>query len=330
MTSRERVYRAVLFQGPDRVPYNLPEPYGSDILHVGATDDPNWQPSVKTDTKWEDEFGCIWTKLSGDKTMGQVTGHPLKDYALLDTVRFPDYKNPARYQAAAEAVKRNRGEKFVLAGIPLSLIHRLEYLRGHVEAWTDPYEHPDELRRLLNILADIAIDAIDNFVAVGVDGIFSCDDWGLQDRPMVDPEVFAEFWKPVYHRVYHYAHDCGLLTFLHSCGHIADLLDYFIEAELDVIQMDQQENMGLDLLAERFGGRVCFWCPVDIQNTMVHGSVEEVRAYARKLVDSFGAFNGGFIAQWYASPEAVGHTWEKIEAMCEEFVQYGGRYYARR
>ncbi len=327
MTSRERVTRAVKFEGPDRIPVNLPDPFGTDFLGVGPSPDPDWQPKIKTETQWEDEFGSIWSKLPGDKTMGQVTGHPLATYDGLDDLRLPDYRRPDRYAAARQAVAANTQDRFVLASIPLSLIHRLEYLRGHQEAWTDPYEHPAELRRLLDRLAGIAIDAIDHFAEIGAHGIMSCDDWGLQDRPMLSPAVFAEFWRPVYHKVYHHAHERGMLTFLHSCGHIAALLDHFIAAELDVIQMDQQENMGVEALAARFGGRIAFWCPVDIQQTMVWGSVDEVRAYARRLIEQFGRFNGGFIAQWYASPQAVGHSQEKIEAMAREFVECGSRCY---
>ena len=77
MTSKERVRRAVKFQGPDRVPVDLPEPYGSDFLHVGPDPHPDWRPSVRTPERWEDEWGCIWEKLPGDKTMGQVKFHPL-------------------------------------------------------------------------------------------------------------------------------------------------------------------------------------------------------------------------------------------------------------
>ena len=121
----------------------------------------------------------------------------------------------------------------------------------------------------------------------------------------------------------------GMLTLLHSCGNIVELLDLFIEAELDVIQMDQQENMGLENLDRVAGGKLAFWCPVDIQNTMVRGSVQDVRAYARKLIDTFGRFNGGFIAQWYASPQAVDHSQEKIDAMAEEFVTYGATFYSQ-
>ena len=331
MSSKECVRRAVKFQGPDRIPLGyLPDNYASDMTSIGTTQDPNWQPKINSALQKEDEFGCIWSKLHGDKTMGQVTFNPLPDYSRFDDFKFPDYKIPARYDAARAAIQSNTKDKFISAGIPLSLIHRLEYLRGHEAAWTDPYDYPEELRRLLNRLADIAIDAIDRFAELGAHGIMSCDDWGLQDRPMVSPDIFASFWKPVYHRVYAHAHRRGMLTMLHSCGNIASLLDHFIEAELDVIQMDQQENMGLDNLAGRFGGRICFWCPVDIQQTMVKGTVAEVRAYARRLIDTLGKYNGGFMAKWYPSPQAVGHAEEKIKAMCDEFVEYGGRFYLKK
>jgi hypothetical protein len=327
MTPRERVKRAVLFKGPDRVPWDLPERWGSDFLHVGCDPDPDWQPKVQTDTRWEDEWGCIWERLPGDKTMGQVTYHPLDDYSKLSGYTFPDYEDKRRYENIKKVVGENRDEKFVLAGIPLSLIHRLEYLRGHEAAWTDPYLYPEELDKLLDRICDINITVIEQLDELGVDGIFSCDDWGLQNRLMVKPEVWNQVWKPKYKKVYSFARSKGILTFLHSCGYIIDILEGLIEADLNVIQMDQQENMGVEVLSRRFGGRLCFWCPVDIQNTMVRGTVEDVRRYARKLIDAFGSFNGGFIAKWYPSPEGPGHTWDKIEAMSDEFVRYGSSFY---
>ncbi len=320
MTGRELVRRAVCFEGPERIPHGLPSRWKNDFFSVGVGADPDWKPKVEG----EDEWGCVWEKDAEGRTMGQVVGHPLKDYAMLDDFPFPDYNKPARYERAKKSIPDNTEDKFVLAGIPFSLIHRLEYLRGHVEAWTDPYEHPAELGALLDGLADLAIDAVRIMADIGAQGIISCDDWGLQDRPMVSPDIFREFFKPRYARVYGYARERGLLTFLHSCGHIADLLDDFIETDLQVIQMDQQENMGVDNLAKRFGGRLCFWCPVDIQQTMVRGSLDDIRAYARHLIEAFGAFNGGFISKWYPSPEGAGHTEEKIDAMCEAFIEYGG------
>jgi len=329
MTSRERVVRAVRCAGPDRVPYDLPEPWGTDFCFPSRGQGASWVPAPDGRTeRWTDEWGCVWSRLAGDTSKGQVVVHPLADYGALSSYRFPDFASPRRYEVARQSIP-SAGDRFVLAGVPVEFIHRLEYLRGHEAAWTDPYLEPDNLEYLLDRLADCAVDAIRNAAAIGCHGIISADDWGLQDRLMVKPEVFRRFWKPRYARVYAAAHEHGLLTFLHSCGHISEIIDDLIEAGLDVIQMDQQENMGLEYLGRRFGGRITFWCPVDIQQTMVHGSVEDVRNYARALIDTFGRFNGGFIAKWYPDPVSVKHAPEKIAAMAETFVEYGGRVYRR-
>lgn len=138
---------------------------------------------------------------------------------------------------------------------------------------------------------------------------------------MISPDKWREIWKPRYARVFGACHDAGLITLMHSCGYIVDILDDLIEAGLDVIQMDQQENMGLEVLGNRFGGRICFWCPVDIQNMMCRGSLDDIRAYCRKLASLLGRDNGGYIAKWYADPVGAGHSEEAIQAMCEEFMQ---------
>lgn len=318
MTSRERVRRAVLFERPDRIPRALPEPYGSDIQGVGLGPDPDFVPSMKTPRKWENEWGCLWEKTDDDRTMGRIYDHPLASYDRLESFRFPDFLKPERYRRFD-----NPGEKFVLATIPVSLMQTVEDLRGPEAAWTDPYVNPVELERLLDRLTDMALGVIDRFADLGADGIFLYDDWGHQDRLMLSPDMFRAFWKPRYTRIFRCARERKLLTFMHSCGYIVDILDDLIEVGLNVIQMDQQENMGLANLGKRFGGRLCFWCPVDIQVIMVPGSVAEIRAYARRLINTLGRFDGGFIAKWYPAPDAVGHTREKLDAMCEEFVVYG-------
>ncbi|MGB9678091.1 MAG: uroporphyrinogen decarboxylase family protein, partial [Candidatus Ratteibacteria bacterium] len=188
---------------------------------------------------------------------------------------------------------------------------------------------PEQLDKLLDKLCEIAMISIERFAEIGVDGVISADDWGFQNRLMVKPEIWYKVWKEKYKKVYKFAKDKRILTFLHSCGYIVDILDGLIESNLNVIQMDQQENMGVEYLSEKFGGRLCFWCPVDIQNTMIKGTIEDVKKYAKKLIDYFGKFNGGFIAKWYPSPLAVKHSEEKIKAMAETFVEYGKTFYKR-
>jgi len=319
MTSKEIVKKAVLFQRPERIPLELPSPYQNDFIRFGVDAQPGWKPIEEG----ADEWFCVWEKVSNDLTMGQVKKHPLTDYSMLSSFKFPDYDVPERYLQAKELIKNNKDNKFLLANHPVNFIHRLEYLRGYENAYTDPYEHPEELNILLDKFCEMAMDSVKHFAEIGADGIISADDWGLQDRPLFSKEIFCKFFKPRYKKVYDLAHKYGMLTFLHSCGYIIDLLDDFIDMGVDVIEMHQQVNMGVENLSNRFGGRLCFMCPVDIQNVMIKGTIDDVVAYAKKLIKEFGKYNGGFIAQWYAAPDAVGHEWGKINAMCETFVKYG-------
>ena len=128
---------------------------------------------------------------------------------------------------------------------------------------------------------------------------------------------------PHYRQNWKLAHELGMDVWLHSCGHIIDVLPMLIDAGLDVIQQDQQENMGLETLNERFGGKLAFWCPVDIQQTMINGSPAEVAAYAKRLIETLGSHNGGFVSMAYSSPKDVQHTSENIDAMCKAFRTYG-------
>jgi hypothetical protein len=70
---------------------------------------------------------------------------------------------------------------------------------------------------------------------------------------------------------------------------------------------------------------------------MAHGSLDEIRAYCRKMVKLLGKSQhdrhlagdghviGGFIPKWYSDPVGAGHRQEAIEAMCEEFLRISQR-----
>ena len=317
MTGREIVRRAVRFERPERMPLELPEPYGNDLAHVGLTPSPDARPS-----KGVDEWGAVWENI-GVSSLGEVKDPPLKDWSDFGRLHVPDIREPRRF-SRLEGARERAGQKFLMAG-GLSLYERVHFIRGLENTWADIYEAPQQLGRLIDIMVDMNLVAIERYAQAGADGYMFCDDWGLQNRLMISPDSWRQIWKPRYARVYQAAREAGLLTFLHSCGHIVDILDDLIEIGLDVIQMDQQENMGLELLGERFGGRITFYCPVDIQATMARGTLDEIRAYARKMVATLGRPEGGFIAKWYSDPKGAGHRPEAIDAMCEEFVRIAPR-----
>ena len=312
MTSKEIVTRTIRFQGAPRLPFDFPERYGSDFYWINMSPSPDDRPRHGID-----EWGAVWQNI-GTMVLGEVKDFPLKDWKDFDKLIVPDVRDPKRWKHL-ENLAAQAGDKFILAQ-GISIYERVHFIRGLENTWLDIYDHPTELGRLIDILVEMNLSAVETYANLGAHGYIFADDWGLQNRLMIAPEKWREIWKPRYARIFKAVRDAGMLTFLHSCGYIIDILDDLIEIGLEVIHMDQQENMGVELLGQRFGGRITFFSPVDIQQTMVHGSLDDIRAYCHRMVRLLGRPNGGFIPRWYSDPVGAGHRPEAIDAMCEEFL----------
>ncbi len=321
VSSRELVRQAVLFQTPARLPYDLPETYGSDFYWTGLKPSPDDRPS-----SGRDEWGAVWEN-KGFTHLGEVKGYPLLDWADFDHLPIPDIREPRRWENIA-GMREKAGDRFILCQ-GISIYERVHFIRGLENTWADIYQAPERLGQLLDLLADMNLYAIQRYAEAGADGVILTDDWGLQDRLMISPKSWRALWKPRYARILAAARAAGLLTFLHSCGHIVAILDDLIEIGLQAIHMDQQENMGLENLGSRFGGRLTFFSPVDIQKTMVYGGLEEIRAYARQMARLLGTPQGGFIPRWYGDPRGAGHRPEALQAMCEEFLAISADFAAK-
>jgi hypothetical protein len=313
MTPREVARKTVAFERPDRLARAFPEPYGNDFYGAGMNPSPDARPRGDG----VDEWGAVWHNIGVCK-LGEVKAPPLKSWEDFDRFPIPDVEEPRRW-AHLGNIREQAGDRYLLCS-GVSIYERVHFIRGLENTWMDIYTNPGELRRLIDILVDMNLKAIDRYGRLGGDGFIFCDDWGLQDRLMIQPDKWREIWKPAYAAIYGAAHEAGLQTFLHSCGYILDILPDLIEIGLDVIQMDQQENMGLDALAA-FAGRITFWCPVDIQTVMCRGTTAEIRAYCRTLVERLGTPEGGFLPKWYGDPQGAGHRPEAVEAMCSEFLR---------
>jgi hypothetical protein len=312
-TSRELVKKALQFHSPERLPYDFPEQFGTDFYWAGMEPSPDARPRSGID-----EWGAIWENI-GEMNLGQVKEFPLKDWSDFNQLEIPDINDPRRW-TCLENVRQKAGDLFLL-GHGISIYERVHFIRGLENTWMDIHAAPEELGQLIDVLVEMNLTSILRYASLGFDGLIFTDDWGLQNRLMISPVDWRKIWKPRYERIFTASHSAGLHTFLHSCGYIVDILDDLIEIGLEAIHMDQQENMGLELLGKRFGGRLTFFAPVDIQKTMAVGSLDEIRSYCKAMVRWLGRPEGGFIPRWYGDPIGAGHRPEAVDAMCLEFLK---------
>jgi len=333
MTSRERVRRAIHFQGPDRLPHFLPDGKENDLCWLWPDHPPeqqSWTPLADGRQRRVDAWGVGWETLGGG-SFGEAVEWPLADITRYAEYRFPALHDPAYFTAARATIAANNAgdnPRYCLGVMPCSSLNEGTHnLMGLTNLFAAYYEEPDALKGWLARLAAMQQESIRMLAEIGCDGVMGYDDWGLQERLMVSPDLLEEFFLPHYRENWALAHRLGMEVWLHSCGYIVEILPLLIDAGLNVIQQDQQENMGLETLDAAVGGRLAFWCPVDIQQTMITGDLDAIRAYVQRMIATLGAHHGGLISMAYSSPEAVQHTPEKLAAMCAAFREYGGNCY---
>ena len=122
-----------------------------------------------------------------------------------------------------------------------------------------------------------------------------------------------------YRRLFDSIHGHGWHVILHSCGRVNDFVPLFIEAGVDVLNMQQPQAYGLREFGRAFAGKVCFLSTVDIQATLPSGDAEAIRAEARELVAGWSTPAGGFIVFNYGDSEGIGVTDAVTEVMFREF-----------
>jgi len=336
MTGREIIKRVIEFKNPERIGYDFSPPHPSDM--VGA------EVSTGKATKWgrdpeilklvpefegevyRDEYGNIWGRLE-NITKGEVIRGVLEDgWEGLDDYQLPDYSPIELYQPA-KARFEAYPDKYRLGGLPGFPFAIMRYMRRMENFLMDVLLHKEEVLRLNDMVVDMLLKVIDNYAAIGADGVTFAEDWGTQDRLLISPKMWRELFKPSFEVLVGRAHSHGMHVLMHSCGYIYDIIPDLIEVGIDALQLDQPELMGVERLGEDFGGKITFWSPVDIQKVMQTGDEHLIKEEAKKMIYYFGRYGGGFIAKDYPQWDAIGVRPEWAQWARDAFMEFGHSYY---
>jgi uroporphyrinogen decarboxylase len=328
ITSKDLVRKAIAFRSPERVPYNfdsnrtpvIAERYGDDFEWVFSSAAGDTFPRPLGNDRYVNEFGVVYHRPG--VTFGEAREFPLADLARVQSYQVPDFSRPARF-AAMEEIVRHNPDKYILGMFPHFLFQQMMDLFGFEQLMVAFLGERWSVDMIADRLMQSCLRMVDCFADRGADGMIAIEDLGLQDRLIIAPDLWREVFKPRMAAVVEACHARKMHFFIHCCGGIVEVIEDFIEIGVDVLQIDQQDNMGIDELARRFAGRLCFFCPVDIQTTLPLGPVERIQSQAKHLMKAFGSRGGGFMAKTYPQPGAIGIPEEYTRVMCETFRTFG-------
>lgn len=247
--------------------------------------------------KHVDGWGCVWDNVYHGHD-AYVVHHPL----------------PRRQDV--RALKPPTTDE----GLPHGLMFmRLMYLRGFEELMVDFAEEPPELRRLIDAVLEYNLGQLDKHLATLSEPtmIGFGDDMGMQTALPISPAKWRTYLKPCFAELFGRCRRAGHTVYLHSDGHIWEIIPDLIECGVNVINPQYRAN-GIENLARVCKGKVCVDLDLDRQ-LLPFATAEQIDAHVREAVEVLGLPEGGL---WLKAETDDGLTLETIEALCCALEKY--------
>ncbi len=248
-----------------------------------------------------DAWGCVWKNIRhGMEAM--VVGHPV----------------PTR-----EAVRQLRPPAELLGRLPHGFMYlRLADLRGFDQLMLDFAEEPPELQLLIDTVLAHNLRELEAILS-GAQGdmLYFGDDLGMQAGLAISPARWRRYLKPCYAALYGRCHEAGFSVYMHTDGHIVEIIPDLVDCGVNVINPQVRAN-GLDRLAEVCKGIVCVDLDLDRQ-LFPFATPDEIDAHVREAVLALGSPAGGLWLKAECGPDV---PLENIEAICCALERYRGAF----
>jgi hypothetical protein len=325
LTSRERVIRTLRFEGVDRPARDvwlLPAAFFGreqalrDLLALYPSDlgpsgfcDPVDESPLYEPGEWTDAWGSRWVNIQRGM-IGEVKYPALGDWAA-----FANWKPPYHLLGKGfDEVNRTCAghDRFVHLGNPRPF-ERLQFLRGSENLYMDLAWGVREVRDLLAMVHDYYLQHLRYVVKTDVDAVSFMDDWGSKHALLISPQMWVEYFKPLYRDYVAMAHAHGKFALMHSDGYIMPLYEHLIEIGVDAIN-SQLFTMPIEEIGQRFKGRITFWGEMDRQYVLPFGTPQDVRAAVERVKAALWDDRGGVIGQAELNK---GYPLENIRAFFE-------------
>jgi uroporphyrinogen-III decarboxylase len=138
----------------------------------------------------------------------------------------------------------------------------------------------------------------------------------------ISEKKFRKFIFPSYRRIFQRVRSSGARVYLHSDGHIMEVVDDLIEAGVSVINLQDRVN-GVENIEKKIKGRVCIDLDVDRQRLLPFGTREEIEQKIREYIVRLGSKRGGLMLTAGIYPDV---PLENVDALCNAIEKYMNYY----
>jgi hypothetical protein len=167
-----------------------------------------------------------------------------------------------QYIKIAEAVDKK--EYFSTATFFTGVFEQAHYLQGIDDCLVNFYAEPQAMHDLIDYITDFELKYAEEVTKyLKPDALFHHDDWGTQSSTFMSREMFQEFIKPAYQKIYSYYKSHGVeLIVHHSDSYAATLVPDMIDVGIDIFQGCMTTN-NVPELVKKYGKKISFMGDLD-------------------------------------------------------------------
>ena len=274
-----------------------------DILHAPRSFGTASDIEIVSEDRLIDEWGVQWRKPEqGHYYVEKAPFGDTSEVKAIEHYDWSDARQMMRTDGLREVIEKLRRETDY--AISLEVRGRVmsigQFLCGFEKWMMDLALEPAFVGALLERTTQIQIEANDLLLReVGdlVDIVYTSDDLGGQNGPLLSPDHFRKRFKPHFARLWEHLRNGTSGKLMHHCcgsayAFIGDFIELGVQA-LNPIQVSAADMEPARLKAE-FGKDLTFWGGVDTRDVMPRGSVEDVRGEVARRIDQMGS-GGGYI-----------------------------------
>ncbi|KPK40108.1 MAG: hypothetical protein AMJ65_10895 [Phycisphaerae bacterium SG8_4] len=340
--------RAIRFERPDYIPvvfwinpacwHHYPRDVLIDLMadhkilfpDFDAENEPEVElaPFERRGAPHTDAWGCVW-QTTDDGITGAVTGHPLADWSDFEGFVGPDPDLTNGVLSIDWAAVRDRvvtakadGKHYTGSLEHGHAFQRLSYIRGYENLLLDMADSEPRLRRLIEMVETFNAEIVRRYLDCGVAMMRYPEDLGMQSGPMLSPDNFRSYIKPMYEHLMAPAREAGCLVHMHSDGDIRDLVADITISGVDALNLQDLVN-GIDWIAANLKGRVCIDIDIDRQQITRFAAPEQIDGLVRQEVEVLGSRQGGLMMIYGLYP---GVPLENARAVADAMERYAGFY----
>ena len=317
MTHRERFLMAINHEEPDRVPIDIwftPEAENQLLAYLGKDSKKaalinEYSASHGTSgsgiiphlldydfiTTWHgpatgyymssapeyyDEWGVKWrwVDAGGGTRYTEIVEHRLADLQDPTSFEMPDFTQESRYDGSREIIRKYGKDYAIMGAMTCTFFEIAWYLRGLEQLMMDMVANKDWVHAYLDKLLGWAIIAASKLTELGCDVIWIGDDFGTQNRMLISPEMFRDFIKPKYDRLFTAIRriNPGIKIALHCDGYFEPIIPDLIELGIHIFNPIQPRSMDPAEIKKKYGRHMVLWQTLDNQFTFPFGTLQDV------------------------------------------------------